>query len=236
VRLLPYNQQNDDRGKMGFKIRSLFGSDKDTGKQKELSEQEVTMTTQDKPEEVAAIPSADQEEGKVTGAPDEEKEAFEPQPVTLLEVEEPQRGVTEQPVASADTPQEQEDEEEKAPLRRERFKPRNVEELLMTAVPERAHQASSNLKAILCKTVLVELVPSGKKYLFDPTHEGGPTVKQSPAVETACTLQLHEKDLMKIAEGNLNPQVLMLSHKAKVWGDPQVATHFFTLIAPPSSL
>jgi hypothetical protein len=217
---------------MGFKIRALFGADKADGKESvEVIEQDIK----------------NEEESEVVDNNDTQNDnGDEELPVTMLEVEEPlPPGITissapqeesTNPAGNNESASNQDDEDEKQLPRKNQYKPRNIEELLMKAVPERANNATLNLRAILSKTILIELVPSGKKYLFDPTKETGVTVTESGVVETACTLQLHEKDLMKISDGNLNPQVLMLSHKAKVSGDPQVATHFFTLIAPPSYL
>ena len=208
--------QKKERGKMVFKIRKLFGADK---------------TAEDKNNEQEFVPDS----------VEEATESFEevaPQTLEVTDPEIPAEEIIEACVTATAAPalEDDEEEEEKAPPRRERFKPRNVEELLLTAIPERANNATPNLKAILSKKILIELIPSGKKYLFDPTNANDVTVTVSGTTEASCTLQLHEKDLMKISEGNLNPQVLMLSHKAKVSGDAQVATHFFTLIAPYSNI
>ena len=217
---------------MAFKIRSIFraGKDKEAGDE-DLQEQgvshEQTQPQSDESESVLAAadvvsesPAADlKSDGKET-APDSETPAAEA-------------------VVAADGAQEDEGEDAGQAEPRQRqpkfVRPRNVDELLMQSLPERNKFASQNLKNLVNQTVLFDLMPSGRKYLFDPTIEGASTVTASKAVETACTIQIHEKDLMKIADGDLNPQVLMLSHKAKVWGNAQIATYIFNMIAPANN-
>ena len=47
-----------------------------------------------------------------------------------------------------------------------------------------------------------------------------------------CTIRLSEDNLLRVASGDLNPQVGMLSDKIRVTGKVSFAVYFFNLIAP----
>jgi hypothetical protein len=47
-----------------------------------------------------------------------------------------------------------------------------------------------------------------------------------------CVIRINQTNLLKIAAGDLNPQVAMLSSKIKVSGRASLAIYFFNLVAP----
>jgi putative sterol carrier protein len=47
-----------------------------------------------------------------------------------------------------------------------------------------------------------------------------------------CVISIHEQVLLRIANGELNPQVTMLSDRLKIDGQAALGVYFFNLIAP----
>lgn len=112
-----------------------------------------------------------------------------------------------------------------------RIRPKNVDELILAAIPERARYAGPNLRGHLTGKVRFLIGPSGKAFTVDWTSDEIKTA-QSDDPDAACTIELSEADLMRIAAGELNPQVAMLSHKVRVQGNADHAIYVFNLIAP----
>ena len=78
---------------------------------------------------------------------------------------------------------------------------------------------------------MFEIEDRKEKYLFDWSAEG---IKSSrtEAAESDCKITLSEDNLLRIAWGDLNPQLAMLSDKVKVTGQLSLAIYVFNLIAP----
>jgi hypothetical protein len=75
-----------------------------------------------------------------------------------------------------------------------------------------------------------ESSPSAKS---EDGADGGEVVKTSTSTAAVdCTIQLSEHTLLRIAAGELNAQVAMISDKVKVRGTSGLAVYFFNLIAP----
>lgn len=110
----------------------------------------------------------------------------------------------------------------------------NVRELFED-VKARASRASPRLRECLLGTMMIELT-SGKKFGLDWRQadliivplEGDVSAYGAPD----CSIRLSEDNLLRIANGDLNPQVGMLSEKIRVTGKVSFAVYFFNLIAP----
>ena len=203
---------------MGFKIKSIFGGGSSSGN-------ESTGAASSAPIEQSAVKDEEQVNNDTSTADTPE----------LIEKEVAQNAPNDVPPTLQFGETISEDEEPKKPLAPRR-KPRNQEELLLEAIPERANAAPVHLKTLLQGKILIDILPSNKKYLFDGTPDKPCSVTEVPsAIEADCTISIHGKDLMRISDGDLNPQILMLSHKTRVWGNPKLATYIFNLIAPYSS-
>lgn len=130
------------------------------------------------------------------------------------------------------------DEEDFRKPRPQRFKPRSVDELLLAGLPERAKYASEYLRSLLQGKIVFDILPINKKFLVSWNTEENKEKEllvvelTQEITEVDCTIIIHGKDLLRIFEGDLNPQVLLLSHKAKVEGNSKLATYIFNLIAP----
>lgn len=156
-----------------------------------------------------------------------------------------------EPVAAADTPAEaktgegkpaeerngrQDRAREKPPgdrpdRRPERPRPQGAKGLLLGEVQERAYQADSLLRTHLTGTTGLLFTNSGEQYVLDWTSEK-PEVRQGAAENPDCVIRMSEQNLLKIASGDLNPQIGMLSDKIKVEGKLSFAVYFFNLVVP----
>jgi len=114
---------------------------------------------------------------------------------------------------------------------------RDAQDVIMGDVKERIPRMNEHLKAQLKGSVLLDMSDSKKNYLLSEAA-GGLGVREVPAKEKVsadCTIRLSESDLIKVALGDLNPQVAMLSDKIKVEGRLGLAVYFFNLVAPSMS-
>ncbi|MCB0310648.1 MAG: SCP2 sterol-binding domain-containing protein [Bdellovibrionales bacterium] len=111
---------------------------------------------------------------------------------------------------------------------------RTAKEVFFDIVSDKATRANSRLRTQLGSTVLLEMQDGSKKFLFDWTKDEPLLQEVEGACETSpkCHITLREADLLKIASGDLNAQVAMLSHKIKVEGDLGLAIYFFNLVSP----
>lgn len=117
--------------------------------------------------------------------------------------------------------------------------PANADELMLEELKARAQRAGPRLRECLLGTLLIELT-NGKKYGFD-WRQGelvvAPLQGDLSGVGPAdCTIRISEDHLMRVANGDLNPQVGMLSDKIKVIGKVSFAVYFFNLVAPRSNV
>jgi len=114
----------------------------------------------------------------------------------------------------------------------------NADELLLDEVKSRAQRASVRLKECILGTFLIELT-NGKRYGFDCRQAEmvvAPLTGDLGAhAPPDCSIRLSEDNLLRIASGDLNPQVGMLSDKIRVQGKSSIAVYFFNLIAPRSN-
>lgn len=110
---------------------------------------------------------------------------------------------------------------------------RSAPDLLLEHILEKAHRAHPALRAELCGTIIISLDEGRQRYLVDWRND---PLKVAEAKEATadCVIHVKEEDLELIAQGNLNPQIAMLSDKIRIEGSPTFAMYFFNLIAPTS--
>ena len=107
----------------------------------------------------------------------------------------------------------------------------SAEQLIMEEIPQRALRATPRLKEQLSGALVIELANTDRRYLVDWRSE---TLTAGAVGDTVpdCTIRLSEDNLMRIASGDLNPQISMLSDKVRVTGRANMALYFFNLVAP----
>lgn len=127
----------------------------------------------------------------------------------------------------------------------------DVGQALCVEIEARAQRATSRLKTMLSGRYTVNFTDTGKQILVDlrtsPVAQKG--VGASPASSSEvdgeveleqgdlgeCEITLTTQNLLRIAAGELNPQVAMLSDKIKVGGKIGLGVYFFNLVAPRPS-
>ena len=107
----------------------------------------------------------------------------------------------------------------------------SVTELLNEHLCQSAMAANPRLRANLMGTVMLSLSDSGEKYLFDWSGDT-PSVALTDKGAADCCITLRGSDLLRISNGDLNPQIAMLSDKISVQGRASLAIYFFNLIVP----
>jgi putative sterol carrier protein len=118
--------------------------------------------------------------------------------------------------------------------RRERRKNfSNARELMTEELRMRAEESSERLRACLTGSIIVKLRERGEKYLFDWSSTQ-PRAEVTDQTTGDCVITLSENNLLRVATGELNPQIGMLSDKIAVEGKLSLAVYFFNLIAPLS--
>jgi hypothetical protein len=107
---------------------------------------------------------------------------------------------------------------------------KNALELLTQTLPARAALAEPRLRANLTGTIGVSLRDSGERVVFDWSGEAFKFHAAWEGPRPDCTISLTGSNLMKIAYGELNPQIGMLSEKIQVTGKAGHAVYFFNLM------
>lgn len=112
--------------------------------------------------------------------------------------------------------------------------PKDVAALLLQEVPARSERSDEKLKAALAGSIAVSITDKNERYRG--AWEGSRLqIKKDKDTASDCTISTTEKNLMKISDGSLNPQIAMLSGKVSVSGNAQLGIYFFNLVAPRSS-
>jgi len=138
-----------------------------------------------------------------------------------------------------------------------RAPPNSIQELFGSEIPQRASYADAKLRQQLSGTVLVKVTSypdrragpdrsergasergasdrrgsSEQRFLFDWTGDAA-ICAASEATTADCVISVSETNLMRIAQGDLNAQISMLSDKVRVDGQASLAIYFFNLVAP----
>jgi len=89
----------------------------------------------------------------------------------------------------------------------------------------------ANLKAQLAGNLLLRFRDSGRCISFEgPSGEvQALSSSQASGYQSDCTVDLSENHLEQILDGDLNPQVAMLSEKLRVQGKLSLAVYFFNV-------
>lgn len=112
--------------------------------------------------------------------------------------------------------------------------PRNVEDLLLQTLPWRGRRAGESLRTMLVGTIQIRVrdVPQGNFVV----QWNGPDlqVTKGPASGGVdCEIESTAEQLMRLAAGQLNPQIGMLAGKIRVSGkSTSPAIYLFNLLAP----
>lgn len=145
-----------------------------------------------------------------------------------------------------------------APREERRPPPSSAEELLLSEIPHRLGRAELKLRQNLAGRIALRIMSGPERrssdnrnadsrgtetrYLFDWSGDS-PSIKKQEAgqgkdaseqVSPDCTISIHEQVLLRIANGELNPQITMLSDRLKIDGQSSLGIYFFNLVAPPS--
>lgn len=107
----------------------------------------------------------------------------------------------------------------------------SARDLMTEELRLRAEHSSERLKACLTGTILIRVRDRGENFIFDWTGNS-PRAEASKESTADCSIELNENTLLKIASGDLNPQIAMLSEKITVQGKLSLAVYFFNLLAP----
>lgn len=110
------------------------------------------------------------------------------------------------------------------------------EDIILRDLVDNASRSGAKLKELLAGTILIKLVDTGGRFLID--WSGADLKSQAVGKDATadCTICLSEDHLKRIAQGDLNPQIAMLSEKVRVEGRKGAAMYLFNLIAPRVSL
>ena len=109
----------------------------------------------------------------------------------------------------------------------------SAQQLFEEAIPNRAGRLGERLHAALRGKILVTLQDSGHNYLLDWSGDALSSTAAADAAQCVhdCRISLRENDLLAVANGELNPQIGMLSHKISVSGRSDLAVYFFNILA-----
>lgn len=140
-------------------------------------------------------------------------------------------GAAKKKLAAAEEAEEEEPREDERTIRRKLPGFNNAQELLLNELPARASYADAKLRGNLVGSIVVHLKDTDERFLFDWTTDQLRTGKAENGAGD-CTIRLNSQNLMRIANGDLNPQVGMLSDKVMIEGRAGLAIYFFNLVAP----
>jgi len=125
--------------------------------------------------------------------------------------------------------EEEDAESEENSASQRRGKPKSAEELILQELPARAAQAHDLLRSKLKGKVQLK-IRGGSNYHLDWSSQEL-IAKKNHTAQSDTTIDIEERELLKIMNGGLNPQIGMLSEKINVSGNPEIAIYFFNLIS-----
>lgn len=100
---------------------------------------------------------------------------------------------------------------------------------LSELIVERATSAHPTLKAVLAGSVELFVKDRPFRTLFDFTAVP-PKRLATGAKECDCLIETDERTIMRIHQGELNPQLAMVSDKMAIKGKSGLAVYFFNLL------
>ena len=102
-------------------------------------------------------------------------------------------------------------------------------EELSDLIVERAISAHPTLKAVLAGTVEIFVKDRPYRAIFDFVANP-PKRLAAGTKESDCIIECEEKTLLRIHQGDLNPQLAMVSDKMIIKGKSGLAVYFFNLL------
>jgi len=94
---------------------------------------------------------------------------------------------------------------------------------------------SPKLRELLTGTVALRIVDRQRAFVFDPQAPGFTLTEFSGAearsAKADCQIDLTESSLQRMWNGELNPQIAMLSDKITVSGKADLSVYFFNLVS-----
>jgi hypothetical protein len=107
---------------------------------------------------------------------------------------------------------------------------------IANGIAQAGRQMSSKLRELLLGTVVLRIVDRSRAFSFDP-KDGGFAFQETQGaaarnVTGDCVVDLTELSLQRMWNGELNPQIAMLSDKITISGKADLAVYFFNLVSP----
>jgi putative sterol carrier protein len=124
--------------------------------------------------------------------------------------------------------QEEEERHRERALRR----PTTAREVLTQYVPNRSERADEKLRAHLVGKIGVRIEGSSERFMFELITGRAQVTEQPAEIVSDTTISISEQNLLRVVNGELNPQIAMLSGKINVTGKAEQAIYFFNLVAP----
>lgn len=132
---------------------------------------------------------------------------------------------------SGATTQDQDEETQGSSRPVTRMRPKNPKELFLEAIPYRAKESAATLRTHLTGKIGFSIQDTNEKFCID-WSSAECQVKANHPETLDCHVSLSSGDLMRIASGDLNAQIAMLSTRVLIQGKADYAVYVFNLIAP----
>lgn len=110
-------------------------------------------------------------------------------------------------------------------------KPSNARDLILKELIHRVERDRIKLRPVLNGKIIFEITDRNERFIFDWSAEQL-IVGEAKEQAADCIITTNEREFLRVANGDLNPQVSMLSGKIKVTGKTSLAIYVFNLIAP----
>lgn len=123
--------------------------------------------------------------------------------------------------------------ERPAPQRR-RGQFRDARDVLLGEARDRLARVNDRLKTQLSGSIIIEVSDPKSSFMMCSAESGlsFEELADKAAATSDCKVMIRQSDLLRVANGDLNPQVGMLSDRIKVEGRVGLAVYLFNLIAP----
>lgn len=191
----------------------------------------VASDVEKSPVEAEAPQDAPEEEGKQPRRGRERRDSARGSKAVGRETAARETRDTARASAARETPNREGEDKSRGNPRPVPRRPGSSRQLLMQELPEKASGVSTLLRSHLTGEIGVHLTDRGDHYIVDWIAEKIQVKPQRPE-SPECMIHLTEQNLLKIASGDLNPQIGMLSDKIKVEGKLSFAVYFFNLLVP----
>lgn len=109
----------------------------------------------------------------------------------------------------------------------------NVDDLLTNVITANASRAGVKLRPFITGKILFQITDTNKNYVFDWSGEKATSVllpKGQEEQNIDCYISVNENTMQKIASGDINPQIAMLSNKMNIKGKVSFAVYAFNLL------